>query len=565
MKLNTLIITVAIALIVATAAALADEKPRIEITATGGAVYVVVVDGEQVSQHATLHKAMERASNEAFTDLAAEVRVIRDAEWRVVAMGWEPGDPHTPQPPPDEPDEPEPDPITEPDEPSRPAEGFTVFEPSDDTRTIYVSSSEGDDANDGLSPETPKRTLRAGYNLLRDGHPDWLLLRAGDEWSESFAGEWAKSGRGGDEMMLVSSYGDGPRPMVKNHRIRSSFNHPASHVAFVDLDIYASYRDPESPDYQQGEADTVGIWWQHGENILIEGCKVRFWPSYNVLFDGSGGRLVDNIRIRRNVIVDAYPQDGSHSQGLQLRRTTSSLIEENVLDRNGWHPDLARKTVFNHNLYCTENQGLTIRGNITNASSLAGMKLSSNREAGFDNFKVEDNLFLDNRLQLSIDHSSRVAEYSHQNYIIARNVLTASRHDGIGITSSRNGLIERNIMAHKPERNSRRAIFWDDNQDRAHENLVIRDNIAHNWPMSSQTRFPRELPGVTLERNHDDAGGDVFVDPSRTIEGYDESIGGDGSLEGFMREARQQRRGNWREAYTAGAVNEWMREGFNRE
>ena len=43
----------------------------------------------------------------------------------------------------------------------------------------------GDDANDGLSPENPLKTIEKGFGLLRDGHSDWLLLKRGDVWYES--------------------------------------------------------------------------------------------------------------------------------------------------------------------------------------------------------------------------------------------------------------------------------------------------------------------------------------------------------------------------------------------
>src|SRR5690606_36580387 len=59
-------------------------------------------------------------------------------------------------------------------------DGWTILTPCADSRVVYVSSSQGNDAFDGLSEATPKRTIAAGYALLRDGYPDWLLLKSGD-------------------------------------------------------------------------------------------------------------------------------------------------------------------------------------------------------------------------------------------------------------------------------------------------------------------------------------------------------------------------------------------------
>src|SRR5262249_37644605 len=97
------------------------------------------------------------------------------------------------------------------------AAGWTEFSPSVDTRIVYVSSSTGDDANNGLSHTKPKRTIAAGKALLRDGFPDWLLLKRGDAWGESLDTdqEFGLEGRSLTERMLVSAYGAGERPLLR--------------------------------------------------------------------------------------------------------------------------------------------------------------------------------------------------------------------------------------------------------------------------------------------------------------------------------------------------------------
>jgi hypothetical protein len=56
------------------------------------------------------------------------------------------------------------------------AEGWTILTPSPDSRVVYISTSMGNDANSGMTEASPKRTIAAGYQLLRDGYPVWLLL-----------------------------------------------------------------------------------------------------------------------------------------------------------------------------------------------------------------------------------------------------------------------------------------------------------------------------------------------------------------------------------------------------
>src|SRR2546423_14641649 len=74
------------------------------------------------------------------------------------------------------------------------SDGWTKFPPSPDTRIIYVSSSAGSDSNLGLLPISPVKTLNKAKSLLRDGKPDWMLLKCGDEFTGGI-GFWKTSGR----------------------------------------------------------------------------------------------------------------------------------------------------------------------------------------------------------------------------------------------------------------------------------------------------------------------------------------------------------------------------------
>src|SRR3954451_19735657 len=76
---------------------------------------------------------------------------------------------------------------------SHDAAGWTVVTPASDTRTIYVSSSQGNDANTGTASTAPVKTLSKAQSLVRDGSADWVLLKRGDTFGGF--GTWAKTGR----------------------------------------------------------------------------------------------------------------------------------------------------------------------------------------------------------------------------------------------------------------------------------------------------------------------------------------------------------------------------------
>lgn len=221
------------------------------------------------------------------------------------------------------------------------ANGWSDLSPSGDSRLVYVSSSEGDDSNDGLSEQTPKATLSAGVSLLRDGYPDWLLLKRGDVWYETF-GQWRKSGRSASEPMVITSYGDsGPRPMLKVGTSSGFFTHGGgsapeyiNYLAFVGLHFYAHTRDPESPEYT-GTDGSAGVSWLRGtHNLMFEDMKIEYTGNaINVQQDGD--LIPYDVVIRRCVLVDTY-STGGHCQGIYTSGVRGLLIEENVIDHCGW-------------------------------------------------------------------------------------------------------------------------------------------------------------------------------------------------------------------------------------
>ena len=103
--------------------------------------------------------------------------------------------------------------------------GWRAFTVSTDARVVYVSSSEGNDANNGLSPGAPISSISHGITLLRDQYPDWLLLKRGDTWQESLTG-WRLKGRSRLEPMVIGSYGSSVNPPKLETGNASGFEAP---------------------------------------------------------------------------------------------------------------------------------------------------------------------------------------------------------------------------------------------------------------------------------------------------------------------------------------------------
>ncbi len=132
--------------------------------------------------------------------------------------------------------------------------GWTVVTPSADTQTIYVSSSDGKDTNNGLSPQTPIKSFAKAEALVRTGMPDWVLLKSGDTFNDAFL-SWTASGRSVNEPMLISHYGTGALPLINTGSALYAFATPSSptkpvnYIDIIGLQFHNNNRDPNSPTF----------------------------------------------------------------------------------------------------------------------------------------------------------------------------------------------------------------------------------------------------------------------------------------------------------------------------
>lgn len=284
--------------------------------------------------------------------------------------------------------------------------GWTIFTATPDpanngTRIIYVSNSSGDDKNCGYKPDLtgpgcpagfnhtpptggthgPKKTISAGAGLIRDGKPDWLLLRRGDTWnlSDTFSISW--NGPNASEKILISSYPDtsigqtiknSARPKItvpipnQKHGIGCSSH---SNVAIVDLHVEGI----NGVDIDYG----CGILVQDSTNILVEGCY-----SYNFM-QGMAVQWCTNALIRRNVVHKANNTGLYHNDGV------NNIYEENIFYHIGAALQGTGKS--GHGFYCSQGtnpdpDNLILRRNIVSDSHFNAFDLRASPILCEDNF-----------------------------------------------------------------------------------------------------------------------------------------------------------------------------------
>ena len=416
--------------------------------------------------------------------------------------------------------------------------GWTTFDPSSDSKIIYVSSSDGDDANDGLTPETAKATPEAGFALVRDGYPDFLLLKRGDTWRDTTLTRRNlnnggvgtvdfKSGRSKTEKMVIGSYGDSterPKLEVETHFI-NDHGRAYQHFAITGLAVISYKKEPNTPDFDGksgGSFRFVGN--ARSKDIIVEDNYIKY-GELTV-------QAVDDIELRRNVIYRSYKlgtcafkDDGTrHAFGDPGYRpsgmfmgtgTNGALLEGNVWDENGWNPDLpvgdannpgACATAYNHNVYLSDVKNTVVTNDLFLRASSIGLKVSGNYSGGVDGLTVDNNLFAEGEIGISMAGNGRVAD-THNNALVKNNVFTdiartkpttRSFSWGITVGNNNNTRYENNYFVNPLLTRNSYAFGLTDANNR---DIIIENNTAHGYERTLSVREAIAWNDVNIRNN----------------------------------------------------------------
>lgn len=396
-------------------------------------------------------------------------------------------------------------------------QGWTNVTPSADSRVIYVSSSAGSDTNDGLSADTPVKTVARGRSMLRNNSPDWLLLKRGDVWFERY-GLLNLSGRSQQEPILISAYGTGDRPLLntRNEFAITTNITAVNHVAIIGIRFNSNTNDPKSPDFTNTAAGYGFYGVAPVNDLLIEDCLFEYY-STNLLFQNTQGAVTD-ISVRRNIVVDS---SGGRSQGTYVNGVNGIVFEENLFDHNGWSEENAGDpaTIYNHNLYMSaRNTGVVLRGNIFSNASSHGLQA---RAGGI----VENNLFLKNPIGLVFGNGSSFTaggvegRVSNNVFMEGRDINGNPRGYAVELGNTKPGAgttLDGNLFAHDGRRSSFAAIKLSMGAPPSNlpdavglNDLTVRGNIVYDWyqALSSDTAYVpggagfKALTGLTITGN----------------------------------------------------------------
>jgi hypothetical protein len=230
------------------------------------------------------------------------------------------------------------------------------------TRIIYVSNTASGNTDSAAcgTIAVPCTSPSYGAAILRDGSPDWLLMKCGDVWVHDAPGLINKSGLNASNPMIFSSYDPGatqtpPLPDPYSCSARPQFNmtpsdpfalgsFTGSYLAYVGLSLYAYTRDPANGSFSATDSQAVisglGNIAATANSILVEDYHESFVTDAMSFTGENYPPLATNLYVRRNEILSAYAESQNEpaTSGILMGPVAGDLnFYENVIDHNGWN------------------------------------------------------------------------------------------------------------------------------------------------------------------------------------------------------------------------------------
>ncbi len=438
--------------------------------------------------------------------------------------------------------------------------GFTPIVASDDTRTVYVSSSEGLDTNAGLTINAPVKTLDKAFSLVRAGYPDHVLLKRGDVWvDEDLNG--VQSGRSKSEPAVVAFYGEsGDRPRLKTSGYTLN-SEGLDFVNIIGLEMEAYKLNPDDPAFDGRTSANIRMVGGF-QSILFEDVKMRF---VEFVIQGYNGKKPRDIHIRRSMILDKYSPATSYNRdsrpsGIYTDNGEGLTIEESLWDHNGWNAEVpgAGANMFNHNMYISERNNvgnkILVRDNIVTRASALGIH---GRPGGH----YENNFFGRNAIGMQLGYKGGPALEAGTIAYSLNNVVSEGLNMDRGIDScSGANLCTQAIWGIQVENLGGADV-------RVEGNIVSNRMFEFDGYISAirQDSAAKYSDNIVYRWESTDQGTDKgYPDPDRTLADYNASLGGERSFEAFIETARNRGLQEWDVRYTADGINDYIRAGFGR-
>jgi len=319
-----------------------------------------------------------------------------------------------------------------------------------------------------------------------------------------------------------------------------------------------------------GKSHAQGIYASGITGLLIEeslfdynGKNDSIPNAYPTIFNHNLYIQVDNT----DVIVKGNIISNPSSHGLQLR--PGGIIEENLFLKNpiaafisGSGGRMAANVVLSGNDISTSlprGWGLDV---LTANPTVVSHNIVANKDAG-----VAAGFAF--KLTCAPDWDRCPVTLTEKSLTFANNIAYDWKGQAFGIEGNwplgGSGIIERNQFR---QFDATQYLVSIQNQPEPFagftfaNNAYFNDPSAAGWFRLGSKSYGFDAWATLVNEVGSTATAPSFPDPERTIESYQQSLGLSASHDAFIAEALKQSRFNWREQFTAKAVNAYIRAGF---
>lgn len=465
----------------------------------------------------------------------------------------------------------------------------------------------------------PHLTIASAYAQIRTGYPDILLLKRGGNWSAGL-GEYLKSGVSKTARHIIASYGTGARPILTDVMMsgRDADFTIVSGIHFysanwltsgASIDVRGAANDQLYEDIlSENKAKNI-IQGQGGFTTFVE--DIAFRRCIWIGGDGRDGQLyaqqVTGILVEECVFRE--PFNIEYSDESRFGRSVYFCSE--ATDGSSYH-DYLNEVDFRGNIFYNIDRGTDVRsgGYFTNNLILANDTLVLGGFGGSAG-TIQTLYATNNVLMESAPHSTAGSNtmkiINIDGGYISNNIWTDATNavvnqpsmilqgDDADLKIARNITISGNIV-HNVDVSGEKYAFTTDPGLTDVQNITITgNNFTRSFanPVISHKTWgggTRRFEGYTYSGNNYynpgaqstwfygyaslaawvTASGETgatgiqqtYPDATRNVKTYNQSLGGTASNDEFMDEVVLQSRQNWRPAYTADAVNDYIRAGF---
>ena len=185
-------------------------------------------------------------------------------------------------------------------------------------QVYYVSSSQGNDMNDGLSIQSPFKSIDK-LNSINFNPGDSIYFKSGDYWEGMF---WINGSGTLSEPIVIDVYGGNNRPII------NGFGYQASILIFNDQHIHINGLELYNSFYHLNSLTSSTISSQT-PNLFSYGPNSTWTNVYTSIGDGNNGSLQSFV-----INITSLPQQGANYR--------------------------VAKTVANQNWYFDPNQSLSL-------------------------------------------------------------------------------------------------------------------------------------------------------------------------------------------------------------